>query len=52
MASEKVQEAAHVVEDQVKKAGELVTGAQKSASDAASSGNWYIVVTNQLLFTV
>lgn len=40
MAAEKAQEAAHVVEDQVKKVGELVGGATKTANDAASSGSF------------
>lgn len=38
IAAEKAQEAAHVVEDQVKKAGELIGGAQQSAESAANSG--------------
>lgn len=38
MASEKAQEAANVVGEQVKKTGELVTGAQKTAEEAAGTG--------------
>lgn len=38
IATEKAQDASHVLEDQVNKAGELVSGAQKSASGAADSG--------------
>lgn len=38
IAAEKAQDASHVLEDQVNKAGEFIGGAQKSASDAAESG--------------
>lgn len=38
IATEKAQDASHVLEEQVNKAGEFISGTQKSASDAADSG--------------
>lgn len=38
MAQETVQEGSSLVEEQVKKTGELISGANKAAGDAANSG--------------
>lgn len=48
IAAEKAQDASNVMEEQVKKTGEIFSGAQKSASDAAESGKLDLIVCDFL----